>query len=153
MNVNVLILEFVVCRWRFRLFKMKNFFDFREFTFSFDVSHNAFLKASNYFDYNMHLFIFFYMIFSKRRLTDCMIYNSLMNILQRQIIAFITRMTIILKCSHIVKYWTDLSMISATIAFNNITSTFIRSMKLMFVKMNLNHHLDNTSCSSHQKEK
>ena len=57
MNVNVLILEFVVCRQRSRLFKIKNFFDFRELTSSFVVSHNAFLKASNYFNYDMHLFV------------------------------------------------------------------------------------------------
>ena len=79
MNVNILIFESVVRRRRFRLLKTKNFLDFREFTFSFDVSHNAFSRASDYFDYNMHSFIFFCTILSKRRLTDCMIYNNLMN--------------------------------------------------------------------------
>ena len=59
MNVNILIFEFVVRRRRFRLLKIKNLLDFREFTSSFDVLHNAFLKASNYFDYNMHSFVFF----------------------------------------------------------------------------------------------
>ena len=65
MNVNVLILEFVARRRRFRLFKMKNFLDFREFTSSFDVSHNAFLKISNYFNYDMHSLIFFLYDFFK----------------------------------------------------------------------------------------
>ena len=92
-------------------------------------------------------------ILSKRRLINCMIYNSSMNMFRRQIIAFVAKMTIILKCSRTVEYWTNLSMIFATIAFNDITSTSVRSMKLTFVKMSLNHHFDNTSRSLHQKEK
>ena len=104
MNVNVLILESVACRRRSRLFKMKNLFNFRKFTFSFDVLHNAFSKVSNYSDYNMHLFIFFRITLSKRRLIDCMIYNNLMNMFQRQIIAFVAKMIIILKYSRIVEY-------------------------------------------------
>ena len=59
MNVNVLIFKSVIYQRRFRLFKIKNLFDFREFTSSLDVSYNAFLKTSNYFDYDMHSFIFF----------------------------------------------------------------------------------------------
>ena len=59
MNVNVLIFEFVVRRRRSRLFKIKNFFDFRGFTFSPDVSHNAFSRISDYSDYDMHSFVFF----------------------------------------------------------------------------------------------
>ena len=59
MNVNILVFEFVIRRRYFRIFETKNFFDFREFTSSFDVSHNAFSKASDYSDYNMHSFIFF----------------------------------------------------------------------------------------------
>ena len=59
MNVNILILEFVIRRRRFRFLKIKNFFDFREFTSLFDVSHNAFSKISNYSDYNMRLLVFF----------------------------------------------------------------------------------------------
>ena len=59
MNVNVLIFKFVVRRQRSCLFKTKNLFDFREFTFSFDVLHNAFSKTLNYFDYDMRSFIFF----------------------------------------------------------------------------------------------
>ena len=63
MNANVLIFEFIVRRRRFRLFKTKNFFDFREFTSSFDVSHNAFLKTLDYFNYDMHSFVFFFIRF------------------------------------------------------------------------------------------
>ena len=59
MNVNILIFKFAVRRRRFRLFKTKNLFDFRKFISSFDVSHNAFSKTSNYFDYDMHSFISF----------------------------------------------------------------------------------------------
>ena len=59
MNINVLILESAVRRRRFRFFKTKNLFDFRELTFSFDVLHNALLRALNYFDYDMHSFISF----------------------------------------------------------------------------------------------
>ena len=59
MNVNVLILEFIVRRRRSCLFKTKNLFDFREFTSSFDVSHNAFSKILDYFNYDMHSFISF----------------------------------------------------------------------------------------------
>ena len=59
MNVNVLIFEFAVRRRRFRLFKTKNLFDFREFTFSFDVPHNTFSKISDYSDYDIHSFISF----------------------------------------------------------------------------------------------
>ena len=40
-------------------------------------------------------------------------------------------------------------MIFATIAFDDITLTFIRLMKSTFVKMNLNYHFDNTLRSSH----
>ena len=94
----------------------------------------------------------FYTIFSQRRLTDCMIYNNLMNMFRRQIIALVAKMTIILKCSRTVEYWASLQMISATITFDDITSTFVYSIKSTFVKMNLNHHLDNTSRSLHQKE-
>ena len=97
--------------------------------------------------------LLFRIIFSKRRLTDCMIYNSLMNILRRQIIAFVAKMTIILKCSHTVEYWADLLMISAIIVFNDITLTFVYSMKSTFVKMSLNHYFDNISRLSYQKEK
>ena len=104
MNVNVLIFEFVARRRRFRLFKIKNLFDFREFISSFDVSHNAFSRTSNYSDYDMHSLVFFYTIFSKRRLTDCMIYNNLMNMFRRQIIAFVAEIMIISRCSRIVKY-------------------------------------------------
>ena len=104
MNINVLILEFVIRRRRFRLFKIKNLFDLREFTFSFDVSHNAFSRTSDYFDYDMHSFVFFYMIILRRRLIDCIIYNNLMNMLRRQIITFVAKMTIILKCSRIIEY-------------------------------------------------
>ena len=96
---------------------------------------------------------FFYTIFSKRRLIDCMIYNNSMNMFWRQVIAFVAEMTIILKYLHIIKYWTNLSMISATIAFDGITSIFVHSVRSTFVKMNLNHHFNNTSRSSHQKEK
>ena len=95
---------------------------------------------------------FFCMILSKRRLIDCMIYNNLMNMFRQQIIAFVAKMTIILKCSHIVEYWINLSMILATIAFNDITSTFVYLMKSMFVRINLNHHFDNTSRSLHQEK-
>ena len=153
MNVNILIFEFVARRRRFRLFKTKNFLDFREFIFSLDISHNAFSKVLDYFNYDMHSFVFFCTIFSKRRLIDYKIYNNSMNMLRRQIIAFVAKMTIILKCLYIVKYWTNLSMISATIAFNNITSTFVYLMKSTFVKMNLNHHFNNTLRPSHQEEK
>ena len=59
MNVNILILESVVRRRRFRFLKTKNFLDFRESTSSFDVSHNAFSKTLNYFNYDMHSFVFF----------------------------------------------------------------------------------------------
>ena len=152
MNVNILILESVVRRRRFRLLKTKNFLDFREFTFSFDVSHNAFSRISNYFDYDMHSF-FFRTIFLKQRLTDYIIYNNLMNMFQQQIIAFITKITIILKCSRIVEYQINLSMIFAIIAFNDITSTFVYLMKSTFVKMSLTYHFDNTLRFSHQKEK
>ena len=79
MNVNILILEFIIRQRRSRFFKTKNLLDFREFTFSFDVSHNAFSRTLNYFDYNIYLFIFFYTIFPKQRLTDYIIYNNLMN--------------------------------------------------------------------------
>ena len=65
MNVNILILESVARRRRFRLFKTKNLFDFREFTFSSDVSHNALSKVSDYFDYDMHSLIFFLYDFFK----------------------------------------------------------------------------------------
>ena len=65
MNVNILIFEFIARRRRFRLFKTKNFLDFREFIFLFDVSHNAYLKVSDYFDYNMHSFVFFLYDFFK----------------------------------------------------------------------------------------
>ena len=65
MNINILIFELVVRRRRFRLFKIKNLFNFREFTFSFDISHNAFLRTLNYSDYNMHSFIFFLFDFFK----------------------------------------------------------------------------------------
>ena len=44
-------------------------------------------------------------------------------------------------------------MISAIIAFDDITSTFIHLIKLMFMKINLNYHFDNTSRFSHQKKK
>ena len=104
MNVNVLILEFIIRRRRFHFFKTKNFLNLREFTFSFDVLHNAFSRTSNYFNYDVHSLVFFYTIFSKRRLIDYMIYNNLMNMFQRQIIALIAKMTIILKCSCIVEY-------------------------------------------------
>ena len=145
-------MEFAAHRWRFRFLKIKNFLNFREFTSSFDVSHNAFSRASDYFDYNIHSFIFFCTIFSKRRLTDCIIYNNLMNMFRRQIIAFVAEMTIILKCSCTVEYWTNLLMIFAIIAFNDITSIFIHLIKSTFVKMSLNHHFDNISRFSHQKE-
>ena len=82
-------------------------------------------------------------IFSKRRLIDCMIYNSLMSMFQRQIIAFVAEITIILKYSRIVEYWTNLSMIFTIIAFDDITLTSVHSMKSTFVKMNLNHHFVN----------
>ena len=59
MNVNILILESAARRQRFHFFKMKNFFNFREFIFSLDVSHNAFSKASDYSDYDMHSLVFF----------------------------------------------------------------------------------------------
>ena len=59
MNVNVLIFEFVARRRRFRFFKIKNFLDLREFTSSFDVLHNVFLRTSDYFNYDMHSFVFF----------------------------------------------------------------------------------------------
>ena len=59
MNVNILIFKFIVRRQRSRLFKTKNLFNFREFTSSFDISHNAFLKVLNYFDYDMHSFVSF----------------------------------------------------------------------------------------------
>ena len=59
MNVNVLIFKSVARRRRSRFFKIKNFFDFREFTFSFDVSHNAFSKILDYSDYDMHSLVFF----------------------------------------------------------------------------------------------
>ena len=98
-----------------------------------------------------YLFLFC-TIFSKRRLTDYMIYNNLMNMFRRQIIALVAKMMIILKCSCIVEYWTNLQIILATITFNDITSTFVHSMRSTFVKMNLNHHFDNTSRSSHQKK-
>ena len=65
MNVNVLILEFAVRRRRFHFLKTKNLLDFREFTSSFDVSHNIFSRTSDYSDYDMHSF-FFYTTFSKR---------------------------------------------------------------------------------------
>ena len=95
---------------------------------------------------------FFRTIFFKRRLINCMIYNNLINMLRRQVIALVAEMTITSKCSRIVEYWTDLSMIFATIAFDDITLTFVRSMRSTFVKMSLNHHFDNTSRSSHQRE-
>ena len=44
-------------------------------------------------------------------------------------------------------------MISATIAFNNIILIFVYLIKLIFIKMNLNHHFDNTLRSSYQKKK
>ena len=58
MSVNVLILEFVAHRRRFRFLKTENLLDFREFTFSFGVSYNAPSKASGYFDYDMHSLVF-----------------------------------------------------------------------------------------------
>ena len=88
-------------------------------------------------------------IISRRRLIDCMIYNNSMNMFRRQIIAFVAKITIILKCLHIVEYWINLQMISATIAFDDIMLTFVRSMKSTFVKKNLNHHFDNTLRSLH----
>ena len=54
MNINVLILEFVVRRQRFRFLETKNLFNFREFTFSLDVLYNAFLEALDYINYDMH---------------------------------------------------------------------------------------------------
>ena len=153
MNINILIFESAVRRRRFRFFETKNLFNFREFTSSFDVSHNAFSRTSDYSDYDIHSLVFFCTIFSKQRLIDCIIYNSLMNMFRRQIIAFVAKMTIILKCSRIVEYWINLSMIFTTIAFDDITSTFVHLIKSTFVKMNLNHHFNNTSRSSHQKKR
>ena len=43
-------------------------------------------------------------------------------------------------------------MIFAIIIFDDITSTFVCSMKLTFVKMSLNHHSDNILRFLHQKE-
>ena len=104
MSVNVLILEFVARRRRFCFFKTKNLFDFREFTSSFNISHNALSRTLNYFNYDMHLFVFFYTIILRRRLTDCIIYNNSMNMFRRQIIALVAKMTIILKYLCIVEY-------------------------------------------------
>ena len=94
----------------------------------------------------------FCIIILRRRLINCMIYNNLINMFRRQIIAFVAEMTIILKCLYIIEYWTNLQMISATIMFNDITSTFVHSMKSTFMKKNLNHHLDNILRFLHQKE-
>ena len=58
MNVNILIFEFAARRRRFRFFKTKNLFDFYEFTSSFDISHIAFSRTSDYFNYNMHSLVF-----------------------------------------------------------------------------------------------
>ena len=69
-----------------------------------------------------------------------MTYNDSMNIFQQQIITFVTKMMIILKYSRTVEYWTDLSMISATIIFDDITSTFVHLIKSTFVKISLNHY-------------
>ena len=63
MNVNISIFEFIAHQRHFRFFKIKNFLDFREFTFSFNVSHNAFSKTLNYSDYDIHLFVFFIRFF------------------------------------------------------------------------------------------
>ena len=43
-------------------------------------------------------------------------------------------------------------MIFAIIAFDDITSTFIRLMKSTFIKLSLNHHFDNISRFSFQEE-
>ena len=61
----MLILEPAARRRRFRFFKTKNLLDLREFTSSFGVSHNAFSKASDYSDYDMHSFISFLYDFFK----------------------------------------------------------------------------------------
>ena len=81
-----------------------------------------------------------------------MIYNNSMNMFQRQIIVLVVKMIIILKCSRIIKYQINLSIIFAIIAFNDITLIFIYSMKSAFVKMSSNYYFNNTSHSSYQEE-
>ena len=104
MNVNILIFESAARRRRSRFFEIKIFFDFREFTSSFDVLYNAFSKVLNYFDYDMHSFIFFCTTLLKRRLINYITYNNSMNMFRRQIIALVAKMTIILKYLCIVEY-------------------------------------------------
>ena len=73
--------------------------------------------------------------------------------LRRQIIALVAKIIIILKCSRIIEYWTNLQIIFAIIAFDDIILIFIHLIKLTFVKMSLNYYSDNILRFSYQKKK